>query len=151
MGSAHDAHGLLHLRHGPVGGRRHVGRGAREPAQRVLAIAGVVGHAGHHLRVGRLDEQGADAADEAGDVAHDLPGDGLRAEEAGVAGIVHGVGHGVVRVREEPHGPTDDGAPEALERVVRHARRRSRAGMSARQPSPHGAPAAGVGRRSVPA
>ena len=115
MGGAHDAHGLLDLRHGPVGGGRHVGRGAGEPAQRVLPIAGMVRHAGHHLRVRRLDEQGADAADEAGGVAHDLPGDGVGAEEAGVARVVHGVGHGVVGVREEAHGAAHDGAPQAVE------------------------------------
>ena len=68
--------------------RRAVGRGADElrgPAQapeRVVPVAGVVGHAGHGQRVQGLEQQGAHPADDhGGQVAVDLAGDAVGRHE----------------------------------------------------------------------
>ena len=103
MGAADDVHGLVDLGHRAVRGRRHVVRRPRQPAQRILAVAGVIRHTGHHLGMRGLDEQGPDAADEARDIAHHLPGHRLRAEQARVAAIFHRPGHGVVGLDEQVH------------------------------------------------
>ena len=85
-------HGLLDLGHGPIRGGRHVVRSAREPAQRILAIARVVGHAGDDLGMCGLDEERADPAHEGRE------GRGLRDRDDGgrnLRGARRGSGRGV--------------------------------------------------------
>ncbi len=67
----------------------------------------MLGHPGGDLRMCGLDHQGADAADEGGDVPEDRPGDRLGAEQAGVASVGEGVLERVVGVREEVGGGGD--------------------------------------------
>ena len=104
----HRRHRRVHLRHGAVRGRGHVVRGSRQASQRVLAVARVVGNAGHHLRMGRLDQQRADAPDERRHITHELPGDRARTEEPRISGVTERVGKGVIGMREQPLGLTDD-------------------------------------------
>ena len=81
VGAAHLAVDRLHAPRGGVGGLGvaeggggHVVGGAPQAVQRAVAVVAVLGDAGHRQRVQRLNDQRAQAADEADLVAHDLPG-----------------------------------------------------------------------------
>ena len=58
--------GGLRLGDGAEGRGADEGRGPAQPAQRVLLVAGVLGHPRHGERVQRLEQQGAHAADQHG-------------------------------------------------------------------------------------
>jgi hypothetical protein len=95
MDATHLGHGSLHLRHRPIGGGRDVRGGPGETAERVLAVARVITHSGHHLGMGGLDQQRSDPTDEGGGIADDPPGHGARAEQAGVTLVVEAAGQRV--------------------------------------------------------
>jgi hypothetical protein len=78
---------------------------------------GVICHPSHDLRVGCLDQESADAPDEAGDISHDLPGDRIGTQQARIAGVIQCPRHGVIGVGEEAGGPAHDAASEALQRI----------------------------------
>ena len=113
VGGPNDREGRVDLGERPVGRGRHVGGGAREPAQRVLAIGGVVADAGGHLGVGGLHEEGADAADERRGVAHEPPGDRPGTEQPRIAEVVEGVRQRIRCVAEESGGGLGDAFPPA--------------------------------------
>ena len=79
-----DGHCLRGLFGGPERGRTHVGTGAPQPAGGVGPVGRMVGDAGHRERVHRLQEQGADTADEDRGIAVHGPGRTTGSEEAGV-------------------------------------------------------------------
>jgi hypothetical protein len=88
-GAVHAAHALrrgVGLDDRALGDLVHVLAGAREPAPRVVARVGDAVEAEHHLRVQRLQREGADAADDRRRVVVDAPGERVRAEVPGVRG-----------------------------------------------------------------
>ena len=73
---------------GGEGGDGEPADGAGEAAEGICLVAGVVAHAGEAAGVEGLHEEGADAADEGGEVCVDDPGCLVGEEEAGViAGV----------------------------------------------------------------
>ena len=63
MAPAHRGHGRVDLGPGPECGRRDVGRGPGQAPERVFTVVRVLEDTGRHLGMGRLDQQGPDAAD----------------------------------------------------------------------------------------
>ena len=65
--------GCFDLWHCPIGGLGDIDRGARQAAERVGAVLGVLFHPGDHLGMRGLHDQRSNAAHERGDVTNDLP------------------------------------------------------------------------------
>ena len=80
-------HSSLELRDRAVRGLGDVHRRAVEPPERIVPVAGVLFHSGDHLRMGCLDEQRSDPADERRGIADHPPRHRVRPEQPRIAPV----------------------------------------------------------------
>ena len=94
-----------------------------ESTERVGAVVGVIGHAGHRQRVEGLYEKRPEAADQAGHVTVNRPCGAARAEQPGLRCIESASLRCLSCARQQPSDVATQPGPQALDHLSRLRRR----------------------------